>query len=247
MAGPSGTAWRRKDIWFVLPRVYSPGAVPARRPRSAAGSPAATRCQGTGRPGAGGPWKGGGVPDYSFGWPSRDRETLIRSAIRGWRDGLIILTGSNRLLNFKPSRTGMISLVRPSPEDVLSCLARGGAYRTRSCPPGTHRPSCPAHRSTPGERPAPRAAYPACRRCPAAACAPAASFPAGHQRSAARVDRRQRATRSHKHARRVSSTNARICRDEGCLLSIHSDGRTGRSLASRLLKLGIAAGDVPHV
>ena len=37
------------------------------------------------------------------------------------------------------------------------------------------------------------------------------------------------------------------CRDQGCLLSIHSDGRTGRSLASRLLKLGIAAGDVPHV
>ena len=75
------------------------------------------------------------MPDHSFGWPSRDRETLIRSAIRGWRDGLINLTGSNRLLNFKPSRTGMISLVRPSPEDVLSCLARGGAYRFRSLQP----------------------------------------------------------------------------------------------------------------
>jgi hypothetical protein len=45
------------------------------------------------------------------------------------------LTGSNRLLNFKPSRTGMISLVRPSPEDVLPRLARGGVYRLRSLQP----------------------------------------------------------------------------------------------------------------
>ena len=38
---------------------------------------------------AGGPWREGRVPDYGFGWPSRDRETLIRSAIRtlaGWPD-----------------------------------------------------------------------------------------------------------------------------------------------------------------
>src|ERR1700722_3592128 len=75
------------------------------------------------------------VPDHNFGWPSRDRETLIRSAIRSWRDGLINLTGSNRLLNFKPSKTGMIGLVRPSPEDVLSRLARGGTYRFRSLQP----------------------------------------------------------------------------------------------------------------
>ena len=65
----------------------------------------------------------------------RDRGTLIRSAVRVWRDGLINLTGSNRLLNFKPSRTGMIGLVRPSPEDVLARLARGGTYRFRSLQP----------------------------------------------------------------------------------------------------------------
>jgi hypothetical protein len=29
------------------------------------------------------------VPDGSFGWPSRDRDGLVRSAIRTWRDGLI--------------------------------------------------------------------------------------------------------------------------------------------------------------
>jgi len=74
----------------------------------------------------------GVVADSGFGWPSRDRGTLIRSAIGTWRDGLINLTGSNRLLNFKPSRTGMITLVRPSPEEALGRLARGGAYRFRS-------------------------------------------------------------------------------------------------------------------
>lgn len=71
------------------------------------------------------------MPDYSFGWPSRDHGTLVRSAIRSWRDGLINLTGSNRLLNFRPSRTGMISLLRPAPEEVLSRLARGGTYHFR--------------------------------------------------------------------------------------------------------------------
>ena len=72
------------------------------------------------------------MPDYGFGWPSRDREGMVRSVIATWRDGLINLTRSNRLLNFKPSRTGVITLVRPSPEDVLARLARGGTYRFRS-------------------------------------------------------------------------------------------------------------------
>jgi hypothetical protein len=45
------------------------------------------------------------------------------------------LTGSNRLLNFRPSRTGMISLLHPVPEDVLSRLAGGGTYRFRALQP----------------------------------------------------------------------------------------------------------------
>ena len=75
------------------------------------------------------------MPDGSFGWPSRDRDGLVRSAIRTWRDGLINLTCSNRLLNFKPSRTSAIRVVRPAPQEVLSRVARGGAYRFRSLEP----------------------------------------------------------------------------------------------------------------
>jgi len=75
------------------------------------------------------------VAEGGFGWPSRDRDGLVRSAIGTWRDGLINLTGSNRLLNFKPSRTSVISVVRPAPQDVLSRVARGGVYRFRSLQP----------------------------------------------------------------------------------------------------------------
>ena len=77
----------------------------------------------------------GRVAEGGFGWPSRDRDGLVRSAIGTWRDGLINLTGSNRLLNFKPSRTSVISVVRPAPPDVLSRVARGGVYRFRSLQP----------------------------------------------------------------------------------------------------------------
>jgi REase_MTES_1575/Protein of unknown function (DUF4011)/AAA domain/Protein of unknown function (DUF3320) len=75
------------------------------------------------------------VPEGSFGWPSRDRDGLARQAIRTWRDGLINLTGSNRLLNFKPTRTSVISVVRPAPQAVLSRVAGGGSFRFRSLKP----------------------------------------------------------------------------------------------------------------
>jgi Protein of unknown function (DUF4011)/AAA domain len=75
------------------------------------------------------------VVDTGFGWPSRDGGTLVRQAIHTWRDSLINLTRSNRLLNFKPSRTGAITLVRPSASEVLFGLARGDRYQIRSLQP----------------------------------------------------------------------------------------------------------------
>jgi hypothetical protein len=73
------------------------------------------------------------VPDGSLGWPSRDRDGLVRSAIRTWRDGLINLTGSNWLLNFKPGSTSVISVVRPALQEVLSRVARDGVYASGHC------------------------------------------------------------------------------------------------------------------
>ena len=80
------------------------------------------------------------MQDDGHAWPSPDRETLIRSAIGSWRDSLINLTGANRLLNFKPSRTGMIGLIRPSAGDVLSRLSMGGTYTFRSLKPNPVEP-----------------------------------------------------------------------------------------------------------
>src|ERR1700730_7005210 len=57
---------------------------------------------------------GCGVQDDMSDRALVDRATLIRSAIGVWRDGLINLTGSNRLLNFKASKTGVVTITRPS-------------------------------------------------------------------------------------------------------------------------------------
>ena len=67
--------------------------------------------------------------------PSADREKHIRAAIGGWRDSLIDVTGSNRLLNLRPSRTGMVTLVRPAAGDLLPRLRLGGTYTFQSLPP----------------------------------------------------------------------------------------------------------------
>jgi len=75
------------------------------------------------------------VQDDGTGRPSADREALIRAAIGSWRDGLISHTAANRLLNYKPSRTGTIGLVRPAAADILSRLRAGGTYTFRSLAP----------------------------------------------------------------------------------------------------------------
>ena len=75
------------------------------------------------------------MQDDSTGRPSADREALIRAAVGGWRDSLISLSGANRLLNFQPSRTGTIGLVRPAAAAILARLRTGGTYTFRSLAP----------------------------------------------------------------------------------------------------------------
>jgi hypothetical protein len=91
--------------------------------------------------------EGRGVRDDGDERRSADREMLIRSAIRGWRDCLIDLTGASRLLGLDQGGTGTIRLVRPSAGDVLSRLAAGGSYTFRALEPGTagHMPGAGAH------------------------------------------------------------------------------------------------------
>ena len=75
------------------------------------------------------------MQDDGTGRPPADREALVRAAIGGWRDSLTSLTRANRLLNFQPSRTGTIGLVRPSAGDILSRLRAGGTFTFRSLAP----------------------------------------------------------------------------------------------------------------
>src|ERR1700691_75833 len=86
------------------------------------------------------------------GWPKQDYDGLIRETIRAWRDGLIYLTGSNRLLNFRPSRTSALSVVRPAPSEVLARVSRDGLYRFRPLAPSAPQADLDAGRNLPHAR-----------------------------------------------------------------------------------------------
>jgi len=40
-------------------------------------------------------------------------ERLVRQAIGRWRDGLVNLTGTNRLLNFRPTKSSTLAIAVP--------------------------------------------------------------------------------------------------------------------------------------
>jgi hypothetical protein len=61
--------------------------------------------------------------------------SLVRTALGEWSDSLVNLTGANRLLRFRPSRTGTIEIVGPSAEEILSGLVAGRSWRFRSVDP----------------------------------------------------------------------------------------------------------------
>lgn len=49
----------------------------------------------------------------------------IRKALHAWRDSLLSLTGRNRLLNYRPTRSSTIDFVETSPDDVINMIATG--------------------------------------------------------------------------------------------------------------------------
>ena len=64
----------------------------------------------------------GGVAD---GMTPSSPDVLLRSTLATWRDSLINLTGTNRLLNFKPRRTSTVLIKSPDASIVLAGLRAG--------------------------------------------------------------------------------------------------------------------------
>jgi Protein of unknown function (DUF4011)/AAA domain len=86
------------------------------------------------------------------GRPGAGQEALIRSAFRGWRDSLIDLSAANRLLNLKPSRSGVIEVMRPAADDILTRLRTGGTFTFRSLKPWLAGPDPDPAAAAGGER-----------------------------------------------------------------------------------------------
>ena len=51
-----------------------------------------------------------------------------KSALDIWRDGLINLSGVNRLINFKSSKTGAVVIDSPDPDVILSGLRSSASW-----------------------------------------------------------------------------------------------------------------------
>jgi hypothetical protein len=52
----------------------------------------------------------------------------VRAALRAWRDGLVNLDGSNRLLNFRPADNGLLEIAGPGPAEIVRALQQGGEH-----------------------------------------------------------------------------------------------------------------------
>jgi hypothetical protein len=72
------------------------------------------------------------VPEYG---DNHGPEAGVRQAIGKWRDSLVNLTGTNRLLNLKLSKAGMLVIARPAPDEVLTRVRNGKGYGFRALQP----------------------------------------------------------------------------------------------------------------
>jgi hypothetical protein len=59
--------------------------------------------------------------DYSMGAGDTHRNDIV-AALEVWRNSLINLTGTNRLISFKPSKNGMVQVASPTGQDILDGL-----------------------------------------------------------------------------------------------------------------------------
>jgi very-short-patch-repair endonuclease len=59
------------------------------------------------------------------------RDRLLQATIRQWRDSLINLSGTNRLLNFRLSKTGAVRVLDPAAVEILAGLSAGRNFRFR--------------------------------------------------------------------------------------------------------------------
>lgn len=53
----------------------------------------------------------------------------VAAALKVWRDGLVNLSGVNRLIKFRASKTGAVFFDAPSPQTILSTLTSGTEWR----------------------------------------------------------------------------------------------------------------------
>lgn len=49
-------------------------------------------------------------------------QSEFAAALNVWRDGLVTLSGTNRLIRFRPSRTGSVQIDAPSPDEIVTAL-----------------------------------------------------------------------------------------------------------------------------
>ncbi|MEV5766021.1 DUF3320 domain-containing protein [Micromonospora sp. NPDC052213] len=76
----------------------------------------------------------GGDAGMTENLPAQDR--LLQATIRQWRDSLINLSGTNRLLNFRLSKSGAFRVLDPAATDVLAGLNAGRYFRFRPAEEG---------------------------------------------------------------------------------------------------------------
>ncbi|MDN5861681.1 MAG: DUF4011 domain-containing protein, partial [Pseudonocardia sp.] len=59
------------------------------------------------------------------------QDRLVHDAIAAWRDKLVNLSRTNRLLNFRAARTSAVTIVDPDPAEIVRDLASGAVFSFR--------------------------------------------------------------------------------------------------------------------